>query len=375
MRKGAWRIGVASQDIGFTAFTEEDRAAGAEGEGTQFPGGSLWYRILSPLHTLGIEHEQGILTRDPRTKMLGIKRFSDGLDDYDFDVIILQRIVFPELAECMYEARAQGQVFINDMDDWFDGLPPGSVGFKMLGDRPEMQGHYRAALAAGNGIICSTPFLTDWYSKYAATALWRNAIDFASFPLQHVQAEHPTVGWFGSLRFRARDIEALTGVIGPFGGRNKVTFVHVGNEDDYDGEDAFAKRTRMNPTLVEKRPPTSFVLSSMLLHESFDVGLVPLEVINFNQAKTALKGMEYTASGIPFIASPTDEYLRLAELGCGRIARKPKDWTRHLTELLDRDVREAEVEANRKVLAEHYDINDRATEWLSIIETFIKEAQ
>jgi len=205
------------------------------------------------------------------------------------------------------------------------------------------------------------------------TALWRNAIDLASFPMQHTQAVHPTIGWFGSLRFRARDIESLSGLIGPFCERNNVTFVHVGQEDEFDGPDAFAKRTRTNPALVDARPPTSFVMSSVLLHESFDVGLVPLELNNFNQAKTALKGMEYTASGIPFIASPTDEYVRLAELGCGRIARKPKDWTRHMTELLDLGVREAEVAANRKVLAEHYDINDRAPEWLKIVEAIVKE--
>jgi hypothetical protein len=366
------RIAVASQDVGFTPFTDEEREDGAEGEGTQFPGGSLWYRILSPLHTLGVEHEQGVLTRDPKTKLLGIKRFADGEDDYDFDVIILQRVVFPELAECMMDARALGQVFVQDMDDWFDGLPAGSAAFKTLGENPGMHQHYKNSLSASDGIICSTPFLANWYRRYTKAALWRNAIDFASFPLQHDHRGHDTtVGWFGSLRFRARDAETLAGVIGPFCERNNVKFVHVGDEGHIDGEDAFAKRTRTNPDLVIKRPPTSFVLSSMLLYEQFDIGLVPLEVTNFNHAKSALKGMEYTASGIPFIASPSTEYEHMAALGCGRLARKPKDWTRHMTELLDPDVREEEVARNRKVLQEHYDIKDRASEWLAIIESWM----
>lgn len=365
------RVGVCSQDIGFTPYSDEEKEAGLEGAGYQFPGGSLWYRILSPLTALGIEHEQGILTRDPKTKLLGIKRFDNGEDDYDFDVILMQRVVFPELAECMYEARALGQVLINDMDDWFDGLPAGSAAFKMLGEHPGMHRYYKAALSASDGIVCSTPFLTDWYSRYAPTALWRNAIDLASFPMQHEHSPHPTIGWFGSLRFRARDAEVLAGIVGPFCDRNNITFVHVGDEASHDGEDAFARKTHMNPLLVDKRPPTTFVLSSVSLYEAFDIGLVPLELVNFNQAKTALKGMEYTASGIPFIASPTDEYVRLHELGCGRIARKPKDWLRHMNELLDIGVREEEVARNRKVLQEHYDINDRAPEWLEIIESWL----
>jgi hypothetical protein len=38
------------------------------------------------------------------------------------------------------------------------------------------------------------------------------------------------------------------------------------------------------------------------------VGLVPLTRGPFNEAKSYLKGLEYAAAGIPFIATPTEEY-------------------------------------------------------------------
>ena len=44
-----------------------------------------------------------------------------------------------------------------------------------------------------------------------------------------------------------------------------------------------------------------------------DTGIVPLQRSRFNEAKSNLKGLEYAALGVPFVASPTAEYERLAE--------------------------------------------------------------
>jgi hypothetical protein len=51
-----------------------------------------------------------------------------------------------------------------------------------------------------------------------------------------------------------------------------------------------------------------------------DVGLVPLADSRFNRCKSWLKGIEYASLGVPFVASPLPEYLRLAGEGAGEQA-------------------------------------------------------
>ena len=65
-----------------------------------------------------------------------------------------------------------------------------------------------------------------------------------------------------------------------------------------------------------------------------DIGIVPLRASAFNDAKSYLKGLEYAALGIPFVASSTPEYARLADLGVGVLSVSKKDWYRHLDRLL-----------------------------------------
>lgn len=107
-------------------------------------------------------------------------------------------------------------------------------------------------------------------------------------------------------------------------------------------------------TLIEKYPES-------LRH--FHIGLVPLAWNDFNHAKSYLKGLEYAASGIPFIATPTEEYRLLAEAGVGRLAATPDEWRDHATELLDPDVRRAEGQRIREIVLREFDISTMGEAW------------
>ena len=104
---------------------------------------------------------------------------------------------------------------------------------------------------------------------------------------------------------------------------------------------------------------------SLLTH--FHVGFIPLTRNPFNEAKSNLKGLEYAAAGIPFIATPTEEYRLLAEAGVGRLAETPDEWRDHATELLDPDVRKAEAERNWKIVHEQFNIETKGPEWATAL--------
>ena len=68
--------------------------------------------------------------------------------------------------------------------------------------------------------------------------------------------------------------------------------------------------------------------------ETIDVGVVPLKLDAFNEAKSWLKLLEFSSQGIPAVSSPTSENLELAAITGTPVARKQRDWQRHVARLL-----------------------------------------
>src|SRR5690606_9915236 len=65
------------------------------------------------------------------------------------------------------------------------------------------------------------------------------------------------------------------------------------------------------------------------------VGLAPLVSMPFHDCKSAIKFLEYTAAGIPTIASPAPAY-RIVEHGRNAVlASTTEDWARAILQLLD----------------------------------------
>jgi Glycosyl transferases group 1 len=357
------KIGIASTDIGIET----------EGDVTfTYPGGSFWYRYSQPITMLGLKDSTvvGQLTYN-RQGILGIETYDTGETHFDCDVILLQRCMWQNLPEAIMLARSQGQVVINDIDDWFDGLPPTNQAFKSTAkanDPGVNREIYTQVLAASSALICSTPFLVERYARLRRPIhLWRNSIDFDSFPTQRVHQDKPTIGWLGNLNFRARDVEELRGIISPLLDEHDLTFHHVGHVDT-PGTVPLVERIGVKPERMMLTGSVSFIMLGVDMASYFDIGVAPLEDIRFNDAKSCLKGMEYVAAGIPFVASPSAEYRWLHSHGIGRLARRPLEWKKRLTELLDPVVRGEEAERNLKLMRPLVDAKITAPLWLDIVE-------
>jgi glycosyltransferase involved in cell wall biosynthesis len=103
-----------------------------------------------------------------------------------------------------------------------------------------------------------------------------------------------------------------------------------------------------------------------------DIGIVPLEISPFNQAKSALKGLEYAALGIPFIASPTREYERLELYGVGKTAKTPAEWRKHLQRMIDRTSETERIaNENRAKIREEHTYRVNAPQWIEAWEKAI----
>jgi len=98
------------------------------------------------------------------------------------------------------------------------------------------------------------------------------------------------------------------------------------------------------------------------------IGIAPLSETLFNQRKSWLKPLELSACGVPWIASPRNEYRRLHNMGAGILAEKPKIWYRELKQLTnDKQKRKELSEAGRNV-ASQLCIENHAWRWMEIWE-------
>jgi hypothetical protein len=276
-------------------------------------------------------------------------------DVYEYvDVVFMHRLMHVGLAENVKRGRQAGQVIINDIDDWYWGLDQSNHAFRATDpkhNKNENRYEYKQVLHNSDLIIASTPYLAsrlkEWRLRGALTVV-KNTVDIARFTPKEHQPGVPTVGWAGSTAHRSGDLETLRGILGPMWQRGEIELQHSGHMD-MPGYDAFADAVRVPDDCVKKLPMTPHQDYPGIL--TMDIGIVPLRVTPFNQAKSDIKGLEYAAAGVPFVAQRIDSYTELHEsTGVGRIAKNPKEWVKHLTALQDHDLRADEALKNREAI-------------------------
>jgi hypothetical protein len=189
----------------------------------------------------------------------------------------------------------------------------------------------------------------------------RNAIDIDRWTKRNDHSRYlPTIGWVGAVPWRSNDLESVSPFLGEFIANNKLAFHHSGHikgtlsADKRIGVPPGTKVTYSERMLLSKYPS---------MFKKIDIGIVPLNDIEFNYAKSGIKGLEYVASGVPYVASWSPEYEYLEDLGIGRVAKNSDEWIHHMTELQDPKVRKEDVERNYENVLLTQTMEVRGAEW------------
>lgn len=330
-------------------------------EGGIEPNGCAWYRLVLPSREvqrhgwetgvgmprvapgagIGVAHEDGVLV--------------------GWDVSVLKLLMHESVPDLIRLMRSRGERVIVDVDDFHYGLDPENVAYHATNPHANPESNrafYEIGIRQADTVTVSTEFLADFYSRRARDVrVIRNGVDAERFaPV--AQPESPTFGWVGATWWRSGDIETLADWMPGFVKDRGVRVHHAGH---IPGDPRhFAVRAGL------RRVSTSLMTTISdypRLLGDFHVGLVPLARKPFNEAKSNLKGLEYAAAGIPFIATPTKEYRILAGSGIGRLAETPDEWRDHAEELLDPDVRRAEAERQREIVDRVWHVRERGQEW------------
>jgi glycosyltransferase involved in cell wall biosynthesis len=336
-------------------------------------GGCGYYRLIWPARAVGVrvldegeEFAAGMfaLDDDGTEHCVGLHTLPEA------DVVVMQRTAQRTQVEMIPLLQAAGIAVVIDVDDDFSVIPPDNVAHASYdpAQNPDRNHeHLRAACELADLVTCTTPALAHRYAPHGRYAILPNCV-----PEKYLQERQVRrlagrdwnstmklkVGWTGSIDTHPGDLEVTQGAVGSVMREHQsVAFFRViGTGKGVREALALPRGVNFSDWLPIELYPRALV--------DLDIGLVPLRRCAFNRAKSWLKGLEMAAVGVPFIASHTPDYERLAKLGAGILAAKPQDWTRELRRLLQSPAMRDDVAARGMRVAREFTIEKNSYAWL-----------
>jgi glycosyltransferase involved in cell wall biosynthesis len=376
---------------------------------TQIPG-CAYYRIQLPLDTLiatprpaawSTAYGQKLpltakLAADLKAGKATAARDITAMMAERFDVVIGQQVGAGGTgADALWQhmARSGKIMTVLETDDNLMALHGGHLPEA----RAEMQARadvYRRAVEVSDVVTCTTPALA------AELAGWNphvrvipNYIDAAMLDLpgggQHVYrlatddrwpaVDDVLIGWGGSST-HARDFQlawpgiARTLVTEPRAYFASMGVMHV--SDQFEKLERRGKIAGLRWMDMAKEPWSDYYRRLGW----YDIGLAPLEINRFNEAKSWIKILEYCAMGVPFVASAAPEYERfltgwqnerdmLGQPGPGVLINPGRDhqWGSVLKALVRNDATRQRMSARARIYARKFTIQDHIGEWASAL--------
>ena len=263
----------------------------------------------------------------------------------DADVIVIQRPSHPLQPQMIQMIRSNGIAVVVDMDDDMSSIHPDNIAFHIYRPSSSSILSWKWALECcklASWVTTSTSTLQRVYAKHGRGTVLHNYIPeaYLNFP----SPESGTFGWAGTTKSHPNDLQVTVPAVQRLMDEG-YKFKVVGGQSSVKS----CLRLKDDPDCTGSIPLNQWVAC---IGEQLDVGMIPLAPTAFNTSKSRLKGIEYMAVGIPWVASPREEYRKLhRESGCGLLVDTPKDWYTKLKLLLDDEVmRKEQAEAGREYM-------------------------
>lgn len=312
------------------------------------PWHSFWIRVGQYLPALPwpttISQDPSAITELQRGDRLVLYRYAPGWGD---------------LANQLRIARQRGVVILSDLDDYL---------WQAVGWNQERLLGCTRALRECQTLTCSTESLRDqllvMFPQQRVLLLPNSAAKLPS-TVKQVPAPPLRIGWTGAPWTRRGDLELLTPIAQWIARRpGALQLVHIGHGD---GRLSLAGALGLQEWQVETHPLQSH--SSYLEQLNFDIGLAPLSSTSFNYYKSAIKVIEYSSMGIPWIASDAEPYRSLCRQWKwnGRLCSTPEAWIAQLVTLIDEQQRLQEGEQLKALCATHNSYEHGVKQWITAL--------
>lgn len=332
--------------------------------------GCGWYRVLLVAKELQARgHDIVIVPPGPDSARYGVAGDMNDDDMVDAhvpagtDLVVLQRVSMRRLAQAVPILRAKGVSVVIDVDDDLQHIHPKNPAFNylhpktgMVGAHPKFAWKYCfEACRDATMVTVSTPSLLARYAPHGRGRVLFNCVP--SLFLEVQRRDSDKIGWGGSVGVHPDDLQTVGGAIRKLAADGHRFHV-VGPKD------GVPEALGLEQTDVLATGMVTIQMWPVYLAQ-VGIGVVPLSDTRFNTSKSWLKGLEQSALGVPWVASPRAEYVRLTKQhpGAGLLAATPTDWYRHLKALAGSASMRAEMSAAGREAAEAHTVEANAWRW------------
>jgi len=331
-------------------------------------GGCGFYRCIWPGQELV---RQGapvdlVMPNDDADRQLSAQWFEVGDDrrlvdvvDPGADVVVLQRPFHDFVAQAVGILQRKGVRVVVEIDDDFDAISARNVAYH--GMQPHNSPRHnkvwlRQACLAADLVVCTTPALAARYAPHGRFLVVPNFVPQWYLGIEREPHEGTFVGWSGSIETHPDDLQVTGGAVQRAIRSTGATFAVVGTGKGV----RRALGLAVDPPASGWAPITRYPYAVAEL----DIGIVPLEITPFNQAKSALKMMEMAACGVVPIASPTADNWRMYQHGIGVLADSPRRWEGAIKAMVnDPEMRQDIARAQRTQMTA-FTVEHNAEQWL-----------
>jgi glycosyltransferase involved in cell wall biosynthesis len=273
------------------------------------------------------------------------------------DVIVQQSAMGVQTVANTAKFKQSGKTVVGDYDDLTFSLSPFNPAYKTLGLN-EVRVNYRGKdemlwvdgrdgfsikenyfrykslqdlLKLFDLTTTASSVIKDRYSKFSDNIkILPNSIDFNIFkPLPKKDTGKIRIGWTASDSHYAEIWmvkRIMRKVVDKYG--DKVQFVLLGNIQEL--------YSTFKPHELERHDFIGLdVYPLKFASLGLDIGLCPLDDIEFNRAKSQLKWSEYSALKIPTVCSNLDPYYCVEDGKTGLLANTEEDFFNRICELVD----------------------------------------
>lgn len=313
------------------------------------PDGCGYYRFWQPFHQLQKHWGQTVVIPPP-----GHEQWRPEDDEIEsFDVVSRQR-PGGSIGVQEWERWARKTKLVYETDDDLLNVDPSGLPHLLDEDRLET---IRRCLRVSDLVTVSTEPLIEAFQRYNDNiVVIPDFIHARMLDMERPQRDKVTINWAGG-QSHLQDMVMIQEPLRNVLQCNDVDMHFLGI--DY------------SPLVGKKCRFTQFQRNVWDYYEKLDgdIGLAPLEDTPFNQCRANIKVLEYSALGIPSIASDITPYRDFIVDGeTGYLVSSPEEWQKRMTELINDEAMRTEMGAKAKEKAAGWTIQEGWKHWARAYE-------
>lgn len=289
-----------------------------------------------------------------------------GLDPNGLDLLVLQRIGAPGPLAFLQWAQANGIATVVDSDDAMHAIDRENVAYRIWNGGGLHWRYLDTAAKTADLVTVTTEALAQHYGRHGRTEVLPNRVPAAVLNLEGERDEHPeqlAVGWAGFTATHPGDLNVVGDGVAKAVAATGAAVRVVGSAKGVD--EAFQLPDGTTEDLGSRKLGADYYSSLTAI----DVAVVPLADTKFNRAKSSLKALEFSAMGVPVVASSTPANRELAKSVPILLADTSSQWATHIERLLaDKQERLERGAAVRKAVRAAWTVEAGAELWASAWE-------